>query len=80
MATQINTLTNIMPVILARALMTLRQRCFMPRLVNSDYSVDAAKKGTTIDVPVPVAVGKRFLHKQIQMHQQLLLQLKYRFH
>lgn len=59
MATQINTLTNIMPVILARALMTLRQRCFMPRLVNSDYSVDAAKKGTTVDVPVPVAVGTK---------------------
>jgi hypothetical protein len=29
----------------------------MPRLVNSDYSTEAAMKGTTIDVPVPIAVG-----------------------
>jgi hypothetical protein len=29
----------------------------MPRLVNSDYGIDAAKKGTTIDIPVPTAVG-----------------------
>jgi hypothetical protein len=29
----------------------------MPRLVNGDYSADAAKKGATIDVPVPVAVS-----------------------
>lgn len=53
----VNTLTNIMPKILARALMSLRTRCIMPRLVNSDYGAEAAKKGTTIDVPVPVAVG-----------------------
>jgi len=59
MTTQINSLSNIMPIILARALMTLRERCFMPRLVNSDYSVEAAKKGTTIDVPVPVAVATK---------------------
>jgi hypothetical protein len=52
-----NTLTNIMPKILARALMSLRTRCIMPRMVNSDYGMEAAKKGTTIDVPVPVAVG-----------------------
>ena len=52
-----NVLTNIMPKILARALMSLRTRCIMPRLVNSDYGTEAAKKGTTIDVPVPVAVG-----------------------
>ena len=65
MATTINDLNKIMPVILARALMTLRQRCFMPRLVNSDYSVDAAKKGTTIDVPIPVAVGTKAVAAQV---------------
>lgn len=52
-----NTLTNIMPKILARGLMSLRTRCIMPRLVNGDYGTEAAMKGTTIDVPVPVAVG-----------------------
>jgi hypothetical protein len=50
-------LTTIMPKILARGLMTLRERCVMPRLVNSDYGTDARKKGSTIDVEVPVSVA-----------------------
>lgn len=52
-----NTLTNIMPKILARGLMTLRERAVMPRLVNMDYSNDAAQKGSTIDVPIPTAIA-----------------------
>lgn len=52
-----NTLTNIMPKIIARGLMVLREVCIMPRLVNSDFSADARRKGQTIDVPVPSAVG-----------------------
>ncbi len=52
-----NVLTNILPKILARALLTLRERAVMPRLVNSDYSRDAARKGATIDIPIPTAVG-----------------------
>ncbi|GAG81146.1 unnamed protein product, partial [marine sediment metagenome] len=56
MATTVQSLTNIMPKILARGLMTLRERCIMPRLVNSDYGVEAAKKGTSIAVPTSVAV------------------------
>jgi hypothetical protein len=50
-----NTLTAIMPKILARALMVLRERAIMPRIVNGDYSIEAAQKGSTIDVPVPTA-------------------------
>jgi hypothetical protein len=52
-----NTFTAIMPKILARGLMTLREACVMPRLVNGDYSTEAAQKGATIDVPIPSAVG-----------------------
>jgi len=48
-----NDLTAIIPKVLARALIPLRERVVMPRLVNSDFSRDAAKKGATIDVPVP---------------------------
>jgi hypothetical protein len=50
-----NTNTNIMPRILARGLKVLRENASMPRLVNSDYSAEAARKGTTVDVPVPTA-------------------------
>ena len=52
-----NTMTNIMPKILARGLMTLRERAVMPRLVNLDYSNEAAQKGSTIDVPIPSAIA-----------------------
>ena len=54
-----NTLTTIMPKILARGLIVLRERCIMPRLVNGDYALDAKKKGSTIDVEVPTTVGTR---------------------
>jgi hypothetical protein len=50
-----NSLTNILDKILARGLMTLREAAVMPRLVNVDFSTDAAQKGNTIDVPKPVA-------------------------
>jgi P22 coat protein - gene protein 5 len=51
-----NTLDDIMPKILARGLLALRQTCYMPRLVNADFSNEAAQKGDTIDVPVSAAV------------------------
>ncbi len=50
-----NTLTNIMPKILARGLLALREQAVMPRLVNGDYSSEAAEKGASIDVPIPTA-------------------------
>ncbi|MGB0749065.1 MAG: P22 phage major capsid protein family protein [Magnetospiraceae bacterium] len=50
-----NDLSAIMPKILARGLLTLREQAVMPRLVNLDYGSDAAEKGDTIDVPIPTA-------------------------
>ncbi len=48
-----NTLTAIMPKILARSLLQLRKQAIMPRLVNGSYSREAAMSGSTIDVPIP---------------------------
>lgn len=47
-----NTLDNVMPKILARGLMVLRKKVIMPRLVNSSYSLEAAKKGDVINIPI----------------------------
>jgi len=51
-----NTLDNIMAKILARGLLALREQASMPRLVNGDYSREAAEKGDTIDVPIPSGI------------------------
>jgi hypothetical protein len=51
-----NDLTTIMHQILARSLVVLRERCSMPRLVNSDFNTEAKELGDTIDVPIPTAV------------------------
>jgi len=50
-----NTLADIIPQILARGLMALRTGVLMTRLVNTDYSEEARKKGSTIDVPYSTA-------------------------
>lgn len=54
-----NTLDDLMPKILARALVRLRGRLVMPTAVNRDFSADAARRGATIDVPVPPNVAVR---------------------
>jgi hypothetical protein len=51
-----NNVQNILAKILARGLLALREQAIMPRLVNGDYSSEAAEKGDTIDVPIPSAV------------------------
>lgn len=48
-----NQLLDVMPKILAQALVTLRENAVMPRLVNADYGTEAAQKGSVIHVKVP---------------------------
>lgn len=48
-----NTLTSVMGFILARSLPLLRHQAYMLRLVNTDYSEEAAKPGQVINVEVP---------------------------
>jgi len=50
-----NVLTNIMPKILARGLLSFREQVTMARVVNRDYGSEAKKKGETIDIPISVA-------------------------
>ena len=42
-----NDISAAMPKILARGLMSLREQTVMPRLVNGDFSSDAAQKGVS---------------------------------
>ena len=51
-----NTITKVIPKILAQGMMVLRQNCVAPRLVANMTSSIAGKRGSTIDVPVPSAI------------------------
>ena len=48
-------LTNIIPQILSRGLLALREQAMYPQLVNRDYGAEAAKKGSQIEIPTSVA-------------------------
>jgi len=54
-----NTLTTVIPQILAKGLLALRQNAIMPRLVNTDYGLDAQNKGASITVPIPAAISAK---------------------
>lgn len=47
-----NTLTSLVPKLLAQGLLALRQQAIVARLVNRKYETLAGAKGSTIDVPI----------------------------
>lgn len=47
-----NTLTDLMPRIVARGLLRFREQAILPRLVNSSLSAEAARHGDAIRVPI----------------------------
>ena len=52
-----NTLTAILVQILAKGMLGLREQVLMTRLVNTDYSMEAKRKGQTIDIAVATDMG-----------------------
>jgi len=54
-----NTLTNVLPKILARGLLALRRSALIAQMVNRDYGTEAKMKGDVINVPGPVSGSAR---------------------
>ncbi len=54
-----NTITNVMPKILADGVMALREQAVMAQLVNRDLQSAAQRKGNVVNVPIPSAIAAR---------------------
>lgn len=54
-----NTITNVLPKLLAQGLLALRQNAVMPQLVNRSYENLASQKGNVINIPIPSAIAAR---------------------
>jgi len=52
-----NSLDSIVPKILARGMITFREKAFMPRLVNMSYSAESAQKGDVVEIMLPGTVS-----------------------
>ena len=57
--TSSNTITDLMPRIVARGLLRFREQAILPRLVSSSLSADAARRGESIRVPISQPVTAR---------------------
>ncbi|MEX0503481.1 3TM-type holin [Alphaproteobacteria bacterium LSUCC0719] len=57
--TSSNTITDLMPRIVARGLLRFREQAILPRLVSSSLSAEAARRGESIRVPISQPVAAR---------------------
>lgn len=62
-----NTITNVLPKILAQGVLALRQNALGPRLVNRSYESDAQQKGNVVNIPIPSAIAARAVTPAVAM-------------
>ena len=66
-----NTITNVLPKLLAQGVLALRQNTVLPRLVNRSYESMAAQKGSVINIPIPSAIAARDVTPSITMNSNV---------
>ena len=66
-----NTVTNVLPKLLAQGVLALRENAVMPRLVNRDYEGLAAQKGAVINIPIPSSIASRDVSPSITMNSNV---------
>jgi coat protein Gp5 len=66
-----NTNTNVLPKMLAKGVLALRQQARGPSLVNRDYESIAAQKGNVINVPIPSAIAARAVTASVVMNSNV---------
>lgn len=66
-----NTITNVLPTLLARGLQAARQNAITTRLINRDLESFAAQKGNVINVPISSAIAARAVTPSITMNSNV---------
>ncbi len=66
-----NTITNVLPKMLAQGVLALRQNALGPRLVNRSYESIASQKGNVVNVPIPSAIAARSVTPDITMNSNV---------
>lgn len=66
-----NTITEVLPKLLAQGLLALRQNAVTPRLVNHDYESMAAQRGNVINIPVPSSIAARSVTPSVVMNSNV---------
>lgn len=66
-----NTLTNVLPTLLARGVLAARQNAITTRLVNRDLESFAAQKGNVINVPISSAIAARAVTPSVTMNSNV---------
>lgn len=66
-----NTITNVLPKMLADGVLAIRQAAVTPRLVNRDYESIAAGHGNVINVPIPSVIAARSVTPSVVMNSNV---------
>lgn len=66
-----NTITNVLPKMLAQGVLALRQNALGPRLVNRSYDSVAAEKGNVVNIPIPSAIAARAVTPSVSMNSNV---------
>lgn len=66
-----NTLTQVLPSLLAQGVLALRQNAVMPRLVNRSYESLAASEGNVVNIPIPSAIAQRAVTPSVTINSNV---------
>lgn len=66
-----NTVTNVLPKLLAQGLLALRENAIMSRVVNRSYDDLAAQKGAVINIPIPSSIAARDITPSVTQNSNI---------
>ena len=66
-----NTITNVIPSLMARGVLAARQNAILTRIINRDYQSAAAQQGNVVNVPISSAIATRAVTPSVTMNSNV---------